>query len=55
VIELLTYLFQEVMDGRNADTADGVRRALGREAGDFAGYARATAASAIWDPAAVAA
>ena len=31
--ELLTYLFSEVVDGRNADTTDGVRRALGREAG----------------------
>jgi uncharacterized protein YbjT (DUF2867 family) len=35
VIELLTYLFSEVVDGRNAGTTDGVRRALGREAGDF--------------------
>jgi uncharacterized protein YbjT (DUF2867 family) len=50
VIELLTYLFSEVMDGRNAGTTDGVRRALGREARDFADYARATAASDAWDP-----
>jgi uncharacterized protein YbjT (DUF2867 family) len=47
-IELLTYLFGEVLDGRNAKPADGVRRALGREARDFAQYARATAASGIW-------
>lgn len=30
-IELLTYLFAEVLDGRNAHLADGVQRALGRE------------------------
>jgi uncharacterized protein YbjT (DUF2867 family) len=49
VIELLTYLFSEVVDGRNASTTDGVRRALGREARDFADYARATAASGVWN------
>ena len=48
VIELLTYLFAEVVDGRNANTTDGVRRALGREARDFADYARATAATGVW-------
>ena len=36
VVELLTYLFGEVVDGRNADPTDGVRRALGREPRDFA-------------------
>ncbi len=36
VVELLTYLFDEVVDGRNADTTDGVREALGREPRDFA-------------------
>ena len=36
VVDLLTYLFSEVVDGRNADTTDGVRRALGREPRDFA-------------------
>ena len=49
VIELLTYLFSEVMDGRNSDTTDGVRRALGREPRDFADYARDTAASGVWN------
>jgi uncharacterized protein YbjT (DUF2867 family) len=44
VVELLTYLFDEVVDGRNAGTTDGVRRALGREPRDFAAYARAAAA-----------
>jgi uncharacterized protein YbjT (DUF2867 family) len=49
VVELLTYLFDEVVDGRNADTTDGVRRALGREGRDFADYARDVAATGIWD------
>ena len=35
VVELLTYLFSEVLDGRNAHVADGVQRALGREPRDF--------------------
>jgi hypothetical protein len=51
VIELLTYLFGEVVDGRNAHTTDGVRRALGREPRDFADYARAAAADGSWSPA----
>lgn len=50
VIGLLRYLFSEVLDGRNATLADGVQRALGREPRDFADYARATAASAVWNP-----
>ena len=54
VIELLTYLFSEVVDGRNASTTDGVRRALGREPRDFSDYARGTAASGIWNASAVA-
>ena len=54
VIELVTYLFSEVMDGRNSDTTDGVRRALGREPRDFAEFARGVAASGIWAPAPVA-
>jgi uncharacterized protein YbjT (DUF2867 family) len=54
-VDFLTYLFEEVVDGRNADTTDGVRRALGREARDFADYARATAASGVWDAAPVSA
>jgi uncharacterized protein YbjT (DUF2867 family) len=49
VVQLLTYLFREVVDGRNADTTDDVRRALGREARDFGDYVRRTAASGIWN------
>jgi uncharacterized protein YbjT (DUF2867 family) len=55
VIELLTYLFGEVMDGRNADTTDGVPRALGREPRDFAEFAREVAATGVWDASPVAA
>jgi uncharacterized protein YbjT (DUF2867 family) len=48
-VEFLTYLFGEVVDGRNASTTDGVRRALGREPRDFGGYARGTAATGVWN------
>jgi uncharacterized protein YbjT (DUF2867 family) len=50
VIDLLTYLFGEVLDGRNAHLADGVQRALGREPRDFSEYTREAAASGVWDP-----
>lgn len=50
VVELLTYLFREVLDGRNAHLADGVQRALGREPKDFADYARDAAATGVWNP-----
>ncbi|TDC55673.1 NmrA family transcriptional regulator [Actinomadura sp. KC345] len=49
LVEFLTFLFTTVLDGRNSGTADGVRRALGREPRDFAEYARRTAASGIWN------
>jgi len=49
VVELLTYLFTEVLDGRNARLTDGVRRALGRKPRDFADYAREAAATGAWD------
>jgi hypothetical protein len=51
VNDLLTYLFSEVVDGRNAGTTDGVRRALGREPRDFDDYARGVAATGVWTPA----
>jgi uncharacterized protein YbjT (DUF2867 family) len=46
---LLTYLYTEVLDGRNAYLTDGVQRALGREPRDFAAYVLDTAAAGIWD------
>lgn len=45
---LVSYLFREVLDGRNEWVADGVSRALGRPPRDFSDYARATAASGAW-------
>ena len=42
-------LFTEVLDGHNAWLGDGVQRALGRPPRDFSDYARATAASGVWD------
>jgi uncharacterized protein YbjT (DUF2867 family) len=49
VIGLLTYLFSEVLDGRNAHVTDGVARALGRPPRDFADYVRDTAATGVWN------
>jgi uncharacterized protein YbjT (DUF2867 family) len=48
VIELTRYLFSEVLDGRNSQTTDGVERALGRPARDFATYAGDAAAAGAW-------
>jgi uncharacterized protein YbjT (DUF2867 family) len=48
VIDLLAFLFREVLDGRNAHVSDGVRRALGRAPRDFSDYARDAAARGIW-------
>jgi uncharacterized protein YbjT (DUF2867 family) len=49
VIDLLTYLFSEVLDGRNAHVTDGVQRALGREPRDFREFARHAAATGVWN------
>lgn len=48
-ISLLTYLFGEVLDGRNARVADGVMRALGRAPRDFTAYARDAVATGVWN------
>ncbi|HEY6757965.1 MAG TPA: NmrA family NAD(P)-binding protein [Baekduia sp.] len=48
-IGLLTYLFSEVLDGRNAHTTDGVQQALGRPPRDFSAYVADAAASGAWD------
>ena len=48
VVALLSYLFTEVLDGRNAQLASGVQEALGREPRDFRDFARATAAAGTW-------
>jgi uncharacterized protein YbjT (DUF2867 family) len=51
VVELVTYVFGEVLDGRNSHLADGVQRALGREPRDFGDYVRAAAETGVWRPA----
>ncbi len=51
VLELMTYLFTEVLDGRNANVGDGVERALGRPARDFTDFARRASAAGAWTPA----
>ena len=51
-LSFLTYLFGTVLDGHNASTTDGVRRALGREPKDFSDYARHAAATGVWGEAA---
>ena len=48
---LLNYLFESVLDGRNAYVCDGVQRALGREPADFSDFARRVAARGMWDTA----
>ncbi len=45
----LSELIAEVLDGRNAQLADGVYRALGRPPRDFADYARDAAATGVWN------
>lgn len=49
VIWLITYLFTEVLDGRNAVLTDGVQKALGRQPTDFSEYVRKTALTGVWD------
>ena len=49
IVELLMYLFTNVLDGRNASVADGVERVLGRPARDFTDYARDAAATGVWE------
>jgi uncharacterized protein YbjT (DUF2867 family) len=48
VVWLVTYLFTEVLDGRNQSLTDGVQRALGRPPKDFRDYAREAAAAGAW-------
>jgi uncharacterized protein YbjT (DUF2867 family) len=48
IVGFLTYLFGEVLDGRNAVLTDGVKRALGRAPRDFSEFAREAAAVGVW-------
>ena len=48
--DFIGVLFREVLDGRNAAPADGVRQALSRPPRDFAEFARTAAAAGAWRP-----
>lgn len=48
LISLITYLFGEVLDGRNTSVADGVQRALGRKPTDFSEFVKKSAAAGVW-------
>lgn len=52
LVWLLNYLFETVLDGRNAWLGDGVQRALGRQPADFTDFARRSAERGVWDAAA---
>lgn len=47
--ELVVYLFNTVLDGRNTPVADGVERALGRAPRTFADYVARTAPTGVWE------
>ncbi|WP_374775302.1 NAD(P)H-binding protein [Streptomyces sp. NBC_01310] len=47
--DLLNMLYGWISEGRFAQLADGVQRALGREPRDFADYVRTTAATGVWN------
>ncbi|TPD71810.1 NmrA family NAD(P)-binding protein [Flavobacterium microcysteis] len=49
-IDLSTYLFTEVLDGRNASISHGIEEALGRKPKDFSEYVKEIAASGLWNP-----
>ena len=46
---LLNYLFDTVLDGRNAYVTDGVERALGRKPSDVTDFARRIAGRGVWN------
>jgi uncharacterized protein YbjT (DUF2867 family) len=50
VIDFLSYLFEEVLDGRNASISHGVEEALGRKPTDFSAFAKLAAATGAWEP-----
>jgi uncharacterized protein YbjT (DUF2867 family) len=47
-VQLMTYLFTTVLDGRNEHLTDGVQRVLGRSPRDFGDFARSAAAAGAW-------
>lgn len=49
-IWLANYLFEQVLDGRNASVTSDIEKILGRKAKDFSAYAEETAKTEIWNP-----
>jgi uncharacterized protein YbjT (DUF2867 family) len=49
IINLIDYLFTEVLDGRNENITDGVEKALGRKPKSFSEFANESAATGIWN------
>lgn len=52
VADVFTSIARETLDGRNAHTADGVERALGRKPRDFTEFAQTAMAAGAWSAAA---
>ncbi|WP_170550676.1 NmrA family NAD(P)-binding protein [Ruegeria atlantica] len=52
IADVITDIARETLDGRNANLADGVQRALGRAPRDFADFANKAAMSGAWTKAA---
>jgi len=52
VADVFTAIARETLDGRNARTADGVERALGRKPRDFAEFAKTAMSKGAWSNAA---
>ena len=52
VADVFTAIARETLDGRNAHTADGVERALGRKPRDFAEFAQSAMSAGAWSKAA---
>lgn len=52
VADVFTAIARETLDGRNAQLADGVQRALGRPPRDFADFAKSAARAGTWPVAA---
>ena len=48
-IWLINYLFEQVLDGRNATVTSDIEKVLGRKAKDFSAYAKETAKTGIWN------
>jgi uncharacterized protein YbjT (DUF2867 family) len=47
-VDLVSYLFTTILDGRNSRPVYGVQEALGRPANGFSAYVRRTAATGVW-------